>query len=217
MEPTSVFFCGTMMPPVIGSLMNKRITGHWKQSLVKTLPNIGMDDCRNTFQNLGLWLDKNVASDQPLVLGGHSQGGLYAVMLALERSNVQRVVTFSTPHHGTEMAYLALRLGPLGRGLHDMRPSSSFMREYVARLPEIASRLISIYGRHDGLIRPYHSAHVAGARNYLFATPEEFRTIGTHLLDTVWLEGKPNHFTELFDTAVGRALHFIDDADPDAA
>jgi len=155
-----------------------------------------------TYQALARWLDSRIAPDQPLTLVGQSQGGLHAVRLALDRPNVERVITISTAHHGTVLANF---IPPLW----DMRPESAYMKAYLARLPEVAPRLDSIYLRHDLMIHPYHSAHVDDARNHLFASPEEYLVTGEHKIDTVRLDGNPNHISELYNGPLIEALRLI--------
>ena len=210
MEPKTVFLCGTLMPPVIGPLINRGLSGAWEGALVKTLPRLGTAGCEETYQGVARWLKSKVSPDQPLILAGQSQGGLHAVRLALELPNpIVSVFTVSTPHHGTNLSYAAPIIAPLCYGLWDMRPTSAFMKIYIERLPEIASILTSVYAHNDLLIHPSNSPHVDEARNYFFASLKDYG--GTHhqIFDTTRLDGNPNHFSEFFDGNVAKALRFI--------
>ena len=201
MEPVTVFICGTLMVPKVGPIVNRILIEACGRTKVKTLAMGGLVACDQAYADLLAWFDAEIPFEQPVVLVGQSQGGLHAVKLALTRPNVH-VITVSTPHHATDVALLARILGPLGGGLWDMRRGSAFMRAYEGGLEAIAPRLDSIYLRHDGLVQPYHSCHVTGARNYLFATPDEYRKIGPHAADTVRCDGSANHVSELFSRLV---------------
>ena len=209
MEPITVFLGGTGVVPLFAPLLYRGMTDAFKPELLKALPGLGLHPCEWTYQQTASWFDAQVKPEQKVILIGHSQGGLHAVRLAIERPNVVRVYTIGTPHNGTELAWSAVPLRSVGTGLSDMRPQSPYMVAYIARLPEIASRLVSIYSRHDWLVVPYHKAHVDGAINYMFSNPNEYRVIGSHLSDTSWLEGHPNHISGFFDEAVSKALHLI--------
>lgn len=213
MEPiVTVFLGGTGIVPFFAPMLYRGMTVAFKPELLKALPGLGLHSGEWTYQRTARWFDDNVKPNQKVILVGHSQGGLHAVRLGIDRPNVVRVISIGTPHHGTELARPAVLLGEIGAGLSDMRPHSHYMGAYIARLPKIAPRLVSIYSRHDGLVIPYHNAHVAGATNYLFADPNEYRVIGGHLNDTYWLDGHPNHISGFFDKALTKALHLINES-----
>ena len=210
MEPRTIFLCGTLMPPIIGPLINRGITGAWKGALVKTLPRLGTAGCEETYQGMARWLKSKVSPEEPLTLVGQSQGGLYAVLLALDLPNpVERVVTLSAPHHGSNLSYAAPVIAPFCYGLWDMRPTSRFMKSYMDRLPEISPRLTSVYAHNDLVIHPSNSSHVDGACNYIFASLKEYGATHAQIYDTTRLDGNPTHFSELFDGDVAKVLRFI--------
>lgn len=219
MDPIlTLFLGGTGIVPVFAPLLYRGMADAFRSELIKALPGLGLHSGEWTYRQTASWFDSKVKPNQKVILVGHSQGGLHAVRLGLERSNIVRVITIGTPHHGTELAWPAVLLREAGAGLSDMRPQSAYMKTYIANLPRIAPRLVSIYSRHDGLVIPYHKAHVDNATNYLFSDPNEYRVIGNHLRDTAWLEGNPKHLTGFFDKALDKALNLVHESlDPYAA
>ncbi|MEO1228330.1 MAG: alpha/beta fold hydrolase [Myxococcota bacterium] len=85
----------------------------------------------------------------------HSMGGLVARLAEAGRKEprIRRLVTLGTPHHGTQVALVAL--GPAAR---DMRPGSEVIRGLP---PPPPGQLVSISSTHDFMVIPPESARVA--------------------------------------------------------
>jgi len=144
------------------------------------------------------------ARDSPIVLAGHSQGGLAVLRYALDHpGQVKHVFTIGAPWQGSVTAG---RLSSLVRGrlpaIRDMSRGSPFLSSLHDELPAIADRVSNIYSTHEIFIRPYVNAHidVPGVSNTLIATEKELRQ---HLqrypqypLDDV-IVGKVNHLSEM--------------------
>jgi triacylglycerol lipase len=100
-----------------------------------------------------------------VVLVGHSMGGL-AIREYLRQkgdTNVAKVITLATPHHGTLFA-------PLGTGANakQMAVGSPFMQQLAqAMSPQLAAKFVCVATREDNLIVPRSSPLLPGARQVL--------------------------------------------------
>jgi pimeloyl-ACP methyl ester carboxylesterase len=98
-----------------------------------------------------------------VVLVGHSMGGL-AIREYLRQfgdTNVAKIVTLATPHHGTIFA-------PLGSGANakQMAVGSPFMSELGRALsPQLAAKFLCVATREDNLIVPRSSPLLTGSRH----------------------------------------------------
>lgn len=109
------------------------------------------------------YVDKTFAPEQPIDLIGLSMGGLvtrYYVQRLGGINRVQRFITISSPHQGTQMAYLLPRLGCI-----QMRPGSAFLED----LNQDASMLerlnfTSIWTPWDFIIVPASSSQMPVGR-----------------------------------------------------
>ena len=144
------------------------------------------------------------AKDSPIVLVGHSQGGLAVLRYALDHPlQVQHAFSVGAPWQGSVSASRLARLtGPRLPAIRDMSRGSEFLTELHADLPTIADRVSNIYSTHEVFIRPYVNAHidVPGVSNTLIATEEELqrhlRDYPEYELDDVILQ-KGNHLSEM--------------------
>lgn len=114
------------------------------------------------------------AGQERVIVVAHSMGGL--VMRAYQGvhgcESIVRLITLGTPHRGTGLA----RYG-LGLNARQMRWADGGIEgdanPWLARLCAAESddgcaHLVSIYSRHDNIVAPQESAHVAGAKNIVF-------------------------------------------------
>lgn len=144
------------------------------------------------------------ARDSPIVLVGHSQGGLAVLRYAADHQRqVKHVISIGAPWRGAVSAGRLSRLfGNRLPAMYDMSAGSPFLTALHQDVPAIADRVSNIYSTHELFIRPYTGAHIdlPGVSNTLIATEEELRR---HLefhpdleLDDIIL-GKVNHLSEM--------------------
>jgi pimeloyl-ACP methyl ester carboxylesterase len=154
-------------------------------------------------------LQQNRDPAAPIVLVGHSQGGLAVLRYAVDHpEQVRHVVTVGTPWNGARLAgavdsvvhTLARRHVP---ALVDMAPESGFLQALQDDVPVIADRLTNIYSTREILIHPYVAAHIPipGVRNVLIATESEYErhlaTYGeTHPVDDL-IDARVTHLGEM--------------------
>lgn len=163
-------------------------------------------------------LQQNRDPEQPLVLVGHSQGGLAALRYAVDHpTQVRHVITVGTPWLGTRLAGTvnALVRTVLRRDLPalvDMSPDSEFLHALHADVPAVADRVTNIYSTREILIEPYVAAHIPldGVRNVLIATAQEYeqhlRVYGlTHPVDQ-HIEGRVTHLGEMSSPQVRKVV-----------
>jgi pimeloyl-ACP methyl ester carboxylesterase len=145
----------------------------------------------------------------PIVLVGHSQGGLAVLRYAVDHpEQVRHVVTVGTPWEG---AWLAGTLDSLVHtvvrrhvpALVDMTPESEFLQGLHDDVAAIGDRVTNIYSTREILIEPYVSAHIPipGVRNVLIATADEYErhlaTYGeTHPVDD-HIDARVTHLGEM--------------------
>ena len=147
--------------------------------------------------------------NSPIVLVGHSQGGLAVLRYALDHQDqVHHVFSIGAPWHGSVSAG---RLSSAVRGrlpaIRDMSANSEFLVNLHRDVPHIAERVSNIYSTHEIFIRPYVGAHidVPGVSNTLIATEDELRRhlqMYPHLeLDDI-IMGRVNHLSEMHSPEV---------------
>lgn len=158
-------------------------------------------------------------ADTPIVLVGHSQGGLAVLRYAADHpEQVVHVFSVGSPWHGAVSAGTVSRLaggrlfgGRLTPALRDMTRGSAFLTALHADLPRIADRVTNIYSTHELFIRPYVDAHVDvdGVTNILIATEEEhmrhLHMYPEHPLDDIIL-GRVNHLSEMHSPDVRQKI-----------
>jgi pimeloyl-ACP methyl ester carboxylesterase len=146
---------------------------------------------------------------EPVVLVGHSQGGLAVLRYALDHpEQALHVVTVGTPWLG---AVTAARANGLARrlmrrdlpALVDMAPDSEFLTRLHEEADPLGPRLTNIFSTREIFMIPYVSAHIPlpGATNILIATTKEYehhlRVYGhSHPVDD-HIEGRVNHLGEM--------------------
>ena len=118
----------------------------------------------------------------PIVLVGHSQGGLAALRYAVDHpAQVRHVVTVGAPWNGARLAGTVDTLVHTVVRRHvpalvDMTPESAFLQGLHEDVPTIGDRVTNIYSTREILIEPYINAHIPlpGVRNVLIATVDEY-------------------------------------------
>lgn len=154
-------------------------------------------------------LQQNRDPDSPIVLVGHSQGGLAALRYAIDHpQQVLHVISVGAPWNGARLAGAANSIVHLFTRRHvpalvDMTPSSGFLQALHEDVPVIADRVTNIYSTREILIEPYMSAHIPepGVWNVLIATRNEYekhlQAFGqTHPIDEL-IEGRVTHLGEM--------------------
>lgn len=135
-------------------------------SLLSLFPNIG--DIPTSAKRLAERVEevRRARGVGQVDLIAHSEGGLisrhYIRFLGGERT-IGRLITLSTPHHGTYVSYL----GP-GEAARQMRPGSDFLRQLNEGDPSWGSvQYTSIRGGLDQIVIPHKSMILDGAENVL--------------------------------------------------
>jgi predicted alpha/beta hydrolase family esterase len=128
-----------------------------------------------------------------VVLVGHSMGGLVAracIALPGLASQVVKLLTLGTPHHGSRHACLGI-----GANSHQLETDSDWLCRLNANPDSMAVPIVSIYSRHDNLVAPQESAVLPGAK-------------------LIALDGV-GHLSLLFDRVVAKLLcDAIEEAEP---
>lgn len=117
------------------------------------------------------------ASGQPrVIVVAHSMGGL--VLRAYQRihgcERIAKLITLGTPHQGTGLAQYGMGINArqmrwADGGIDGAGDETSWLgRLSAAEKSYGCGHLVSIYSRHDNIVAPQYSAHVAGARNIAF-------------------------------------------------
>ncbi len=136
----------------------------WSVYAPDLTPNLGEIGIDELAQQLADYIDQTFAQDQKLNLVGLSMGGLvsrYYIQRLGGIDRVERLITISSPHQGTIMAYLLS-----GIGYVQMRPGSSFLQdlnEDVTILTQID--FTSIWTTWDFIIVPANSSQIAQGKD----------------------------------------------------
>lgn len=206
---------GTAIRGLAASLMMNGVLQRHPNAFLVTLEHWGVSirlDESQTYLSREIrkgLLQQNRDPQAPVVLVGHSQGGLAVLRYALDhQEQVRHVITVGTPWNG---ARLAGTVNSLVRtivrrnlpALVDMTPESGFLQALHEEVPAIADRVTNIFSTREILIEPYVSAHIPfeGVTNVLIATQGEYekhlRTFGdTHPVEG-HIEGRVTHLGEM--------------------
>lgn len=214
MDVAVPIIAGTAVRGVTATLMMRRVLQRHPNAFLITLASLGVtiplhrsqqhisDDIR-----VGL-TSKSYSADTPLVLVGHSQGGLAALRYAIDHPDqVWHVISVGAPWHGARSAKRVTgwveRTGlDLTPALNDMVQGSPFLEALHRDLPSIADRVTNIYTTHEILIQPYVDAHIdiPGVTNILIASEQEYarhlRTYPDLFVDDV-IAGRVTHLGEM--------------------
>ncbi len=102
---------------------------------------------------------KRLSGEDRVDIVAHSMGGIIAAWYAARMNghdDVRRIVSIATPWHGTETAYLGLRLEA-----RDLEPESTTIADiHPAMVP-----IVSIWTPTDQIVVPATSSAIAGGSN----------------------------------------------------
>lgn len=208
------FVAGTAIKGLAAHLMMNRVLQRHPSAFLITLANFGVTiPLHRSQQHIAADIRKNLMQqgrppDSPVVMVGHSQGGLACLRYALDHpSQVLHVITVGVPWHGSRsagaVASLVRRTGrDLAPAITDMAAGSQFLRELHDEVPDIADRVTNIYSVREVVISPYYHAHinVPGVSNHLISTEDEFKrhlhTFPEYPL-AGHIDGKVGHLAEM--------------------
>ncbi len=179
---------GTAIRGLAASVMMRSVLERHPNAFLVTLAHFGVAMPLNSSQE---HIHKDVQAglarqdrepDAPIVIVGHSQGGLAALRYAVDHQDqVRHVVSVGAPWRGSVSAQrISSLFSWTGRNLtpalSDMAEGSPFLTALHADVPSIADRVTNIYSTHELFIQPYINAHmeVPGVTNLLIATDDEY-------------------------------------------
>jgi pimeloyl-ACP methyl ester carboxylesterase len=163
--------CGVVL--VHGFVCNRAFWNPWMSELrqlgmpfiaVNLEPLFGsIDDYRQTIEAAVTRME--AVTGQPVVLVGHSMGGLairaWMSKLEAETHRVRRVITIGSPHHGTWLA----RFGQTKNGKQMRQNNPWLARLTTGEPPERYSNFTCFFGHCDNIVFPAESGVLPGARN----------------------------------------------------
>ena len=131
----------------------------WVTSAISLSPNNGNVGLETLAEQLSNHIEVTFDSDQFVDLVGFSMGGIvsrYYVQRLGGLDRIQRLITLSSPHHGTRVAYLRHN-----QGAAQMRQGSQFLND-LNRDMDMLSKLqfTSIWTPFDLMIVPAHSSNL---------------------------------------------------------
>lgn len=180
---------GTAIRGLAANVMMRSVLERHPNAFLVTLAHFGVAMPLNSSQE---HIHKDVQAglarqdrepDAPIVIVGHSQGGLAALRYAVDHQDqVRHVISVGAPWRGSVSAQrISSLFSWTGRNLtpalSDMAEGSPFLTALHADVPSIADRVTNIYSTHELFIQPYINAHmdVPGVTNLLIATDDEYR------------------------------------------
>lgn len=205
---------GTAIRGVAAHLMMRNVLERHPNAFLITLVNFGITlplhrSQRHIHDDIAKGLKaQDGAPDAPIVLVGHSQGGLAVLRYAIDHpEQVLHVFSIGVPWHGAPAAARVSRLMRFTRldltpGLTDMAPNSPFLTHLHEGLPTIADRVTNIFSTHEVFMQPYTDAYidVPGVTNILIAPEDEYRhhleSFPDHPVDDL-IDRKTNHLGEM--------------------
>jgi pimeloyl-ACP methyl ester carboxylesterase len=209
---------GTAIRGLAASVMMRQVLERHRNAFLITLAQFGVTlpldrSLEHIHHDVRAGLEERGRTpDSPVVMVGHSQGGLAALRYAIDHQDqVLHTISVGTPWRGSLSAarvsgalrWTRLNLTP---ALSDMAEGSAFLRGLHRDVPQIADRVTNIYSTHELFIRPYIGAHVdvPGVRNLLIASEAEYHR---------HLQGFPDHPVD--DLIIGRVTHLGEMSSPE--
>jgi pimeloyl-ACP methyl ester carboxylesterase len=205
---------GTAIRGVAATLMMRTVLQRHPNAFLITLANFGVTLPLHRSQD-HLTRDIRAGLEQmgrdpgdPIVLVGHSQGGLAVLRYAIDHpKQVLHAISVGAPWSGAVSAtrltnVLGRRGSTMVPAIKDMRQGSRFLQSLHRDLPAIADRVTNIYSTHELFIRPYTDAHidVPGVENILIASQEEHvrhLAVYPELPVDDLIMGRVNHISEM--------------------
>ena len=205
---------GTAIRGVAATLMMRQVLQRHPNAFLITLASFGVTiPLHRSQEHLTRDIRRGLISidrdpGDPLVLVGHSQGGLAVLRYAVDHPDqVLHVISVGAPWSGAVSATrvtnaLGRRGSTMLPAISDMREGSRFLIDLHSDLPRIADRVTNIYSTHELFIRPYTDAHidVPGVENVLIASEEEhvrhLAVYGDLPVDDI-IMGRVNHMSEM--------------------
>ncbi|MFN3386104.1 MAG: esterase/lipase family protein [Candidatus Thermochlorobacter sp.] len=194
-QRTAILLHGIFDTGKVFSDLSAQLRKHGFRTLAPDLvPNDGSVSIATLAAQVKEIIEHEVEASAWLALIGFSMGGIVARYYLQELGGyqrVQRLITISSPHHGSWLAYAAE-----GEGIRDLRPDSHLLQ----RLNTHADRLLplkplSLWTPLDLMIVPAHSAVWQLATNLAFnviAHPLMLRSEAVHrTVVEALLESKP--------------------------
>ncbi|MCX7822052.1 MAG: thioesterase domain-containing protein [Syntrophobacterales bacterium] len=157
---TVIFIHGLFHNPS-GAILFKRAFGRRGFSFISLHYNAWQENIFDVFERLRSKLEEEierVPEDEPLVIIGHSLGGLLAGLLAKglyeKGRRVKGVISIMSPFHGSRLA--ALALGPLSRSL---RFGSLELTKVRHRLASPSFPAVQMWSPIDNMVLPVSSLY----------------------------------------------------------
>jgi triacylglycerol lipase len=142
----------------------------WKASAVSLSPSDGTATLEDLAKQLANYVSESFPADQKIDLVGFSMGGLvcrYYVQRLNGASRVDKLITVSSPNHGTWLAAMSKKPGCL-----EMRPSSTFLASLNRDTDSLADVLYtSIWTPLDLMIVPAWSSRMPVGHEQRFWAP----------------------------------------------
>ena len=139
-------------------------------SAIDLVPNDGAVSLAKLGEQIAAHVEATLPSGAPLDLVGFSMGGVvsrYYVQRLGGAARVRRLVTLSSPHHGTVAAYLWRKPGGA-----EMRPGSAFLETLNGDLTALERvDVTSIWTPLDLMILPPESSRLPVGREVLVPAP----------------------------------------------
>lgn len=163
----------------------------WAVYELDMTPNNGDGKLEHLAEQVAEYIDRSFAPDMALDVVGYSMGGIvsrYYVQRLGGVQRVQRLITLSSPHNGTWVAYGSQRPGCL-----QMRPNSSFLTD-LNRGTSILNQLnfTSIWTPFDTMIVPASSSQMAvgkdvrvwvSAHHLMVSDPKSLQLVASSLAE----------------------------------